>query len=50
MSVPSYIWPDTLWRPEPRPKLVYLDLNHWTSLSRRLGASTGPFWMGARMS
>ena len=35
MPAPSYIWPNTLWRPKPPPKLVYLDLNHWIALSRR---------------
>ncbi|MCP4306258.1 MAG: hypothetical protein GY788_15600 [bacterium] len=29
-----YVWPRTLLVPEPPPKLVYLDLNHWISLAK----------------
>ena len=32
----NYIWPRTLRRPVPPPKLVYLDLNHWISLAKAL--------------
>lgn len=32
----SYLWPNTLRRPKPPPKLVYLDLNHWIALAKAL--------------
>ena len=32
----NYIWPRTLRRPGPPPKLVYLDLNHWIALAKAL--------------
>ena len=32
----NYIWPRTLCRPVPPPKLVYLDLNHWIALAKAL--------------
>ncbi|MPZ93218.1 MAG: hypothetical protein GEU68_16670 [Actinobacteria bacterium] len=32
----SYVWPHTLRRPQPPPKLVYLDLNHWIALAKAL--------------
>lgn len=30
----TYLWPTTLLVPRRPPKLVYLDLNHWVSLSK----------------
>lgn len=33
LDVP-YLWPTTLHLPAPRPKLVYLDLNHWIALAK----------------
>ena len=32
----NYIWPRTLRRPVPPPKLVYLDLLHWIALAKAL--------------
>jgi hypothetical protein len=32
----AYVWPHTLRRPYPAPKLVYLDLNHWIALAKAL--------------
>jgi hypothetical protein len=32
----SYLWPHTLRRAKPPPKLVYLDLNHWIALAKAL--------------
>ena len=32
----NYIWPRTLRRPGPPPKLVYFDLNHWIALAKAL--------------
>lgn len=32
----NYVWPRTLRRPVPPPKLVYLDLNHWIALAKAL--------------
>src|ERR1035437_5392261 len=29
-----YLWPTKLYVPRKPPKLVYLDLNHWISLSK----------------
>jgi hypothetical protein len=32
----TYVWPQTLRRPKPPPKLVYLDLNDWIALAKAL--------------
>ena len=32
----NYVWPRTLRRPMPPPKLVYLDLLHWIALAKAL--------------
>jgi hypothetical protein len=32
----DYIWPATLRLPVRPPKIVYLDLNHWITLSKAL--------------
>lgn len=37
----SYIWPTKLFVPTRPPKLVYLDLNHWVSLSKAQAGHIG---------
>jgi hypothetical protein len=34
----TYLWPSKLYVPRKPPKLVYLDLNHWISLSKAYAA------------
>lgn len=37
----TYIWPTKLFVPNRPPKLVYLDLNHWVSLSKANAGHAG---------
>lgn len=37
----TYIWPTKLFVPARPPKLVYLDLNYWVSLSKAQAGHTG---------
>jgi hypothetical protein len=37
----TYTWPTKLFVPKPPPKLVYLDLNHWISLSKAQAGHPG---------
>ena len=44
-----YVWPRTLRVPQRPPTVVYLDLNHWISLSKaHSGHSEGPAYSAAR--
>jgi hypothetical protein len=44
----AYVWPDTLVRPLPGVRLVYLDQNHWINLAKAaVGTPTGRPYRGA---